>query len=105
MTAHARRTDPVTSAEAAGSVKALTRTKTRILRLLHGGPMTRDDLIETWRAVYMSDLTTDQSIRSRLAELMRSGHVIVTGHTTNQRGRTVQIIGLPPRLDSPEPVN
>jgi len=95
-TAHARRTDPATSAEAAASVRNLTQTQERILALLRSkGDLTRDTLADAWRETYPGDKTTDQSIRSRLAELMDTEQVIVVGEALNQRGRRVQVVGLP----------
>lgn len=94
MTAHARRTDPVTSSLAAASVTNLTLTKRRILKFLDTmGPMTRDQLIALWRSVHGEE-TTDQSIRSRLAELMRENRVITWGHTHNSRGRKVELVDI-----------
>lgn len=94
MHAHARKTDPVTSSLAAASVTDLTVTKRRVLALLNDGPLTRDDLIARWRVGFPDDTTTDQSIRSRLSELMNDGRVEPHGTTTNSRGRSVQIVGL-----------
>lgn len=96
MSAHARNTDPTTSHEAAASVVGLPETRARIITILAArGPLTRDQLSEAWRTTYPGSPATDQSIRSRLAELMDDGRVVQVGETRNARGRKVQIVGLP----------
>lgn len=96
LTARSRTTDPVTSAMAASSVTGLTETQERIVATLKAhGPLTRDQLIATWREEYGPD-QTDQSIRSRLAELMHDGRVEPVGQARNARGRHVQILDLTP---------
>jgi len=98
--AKARTSDPITSHLASDSVRNLTKTKLRILALLSDyGPKDRDTLIELWRQKWQDDPTTDQSIRSRLAELRDAGRLEVTGFTTNQRGRKVEIIGVRSALE------
>lgn len=94
--AHARRSGPSTSAEAAASVRDITETQVLIAGLFatHGA-MTRDQLTAAWRKEYPQRLATDQSIRSRLSELMDRGLIVVVSETTNHRGRKVQVVGLP----------
>lgn len=71
MSALARNTDPITSHEAAASVRHLSFQKEAILRAFRQhGPMTDVRLIE--RTAFLS---SDQSIRSRRAELVRAGKV------------------------------
>lgn len=93
--AHARAGDPLTSSLAAASVTGLTATQQRILDLLkRHGDLTRDALQDAWRSEFPADHTSDQSIRSRLSELMDEGRVEPVGEALNVRGRRVQIVGL-----------
>ena len=94
--AHARRSDPVTSSLAAASVTGLSATQERLLSLLKtSGPLTRDGLSAVWREEFPTDRTSDQSIRSRLAELMAADRVVQVGEATNHRGRRVQVVDVP----------
>lgn len=98
MHAHARSTDPVTSGLAAATVSDLSDTQARVLSLF-GEPAdriehTRDSLIAAWRARWPERPATDQSIRSRLAELMDAGRIVAVAHTANARGRQVQVLAL-----------
>lgn len=71
MSAHARNSDPETSHEAAASISNLSFQHEAILRAFQfHGPMPDVRLIE--RTAYLS---TDQSVRSRRAELVRLGKV------------------------------
>lgn len=98
MHAHSRTTDPVTSGMAAASVVDLSATQRRVLALF-GDPadhveFTRDSLIEAWRSRFPDVPATDQSIRSRLAELMAEGRIVAVDHALNARGRKVQVLTL-----------
>jgi len=86
--ARARNSDPSTSHKAARSVRNLSGTMLRILKVLEvHGPRT-DDEIHTLGAFK----DTPQSIRSRRAELVRMGKVADTGLTQkNERGRECAI--------------
>lgn len=73
-TAHARSTDPVTSHEAADSVKNITELQTLILAVLGGSDRPMDDTrIFNVCQFYMA--CTPQGCRSRRAELVRLGLV------------------------------
>lgn len=73
---HARKTDPTTSFEAAGSVNNLTQTKRIILRLVESQSMTDDKLIDLYRTMTELELApraSESGIRSRRAELVTAG--------------------------------
>lgn len=83
---HARTTDPTTSHEAAASVMDLSQTKLTILQMFHkvGKPMTDNQLIVWyWWAVnnLNAPRASDSGIRSRRAELVRTGKL----RDSNQR--------------------
>lgn len=99
MTAHARRTDPITSHEAAATVDT-NRSQTAVLTLLHrymGDYFTQRAVVATYRRVAtQQELTnvtdrlphlSDSRIRSAVRELQRKGHVTHAGYTTPDRGR------------------
>ena len=78
--AYARHSDPETSHEAAKSVKDITALQERIILLLERyGPLTDHELIESFRSAYPLFKATDQSIRSRRAELRDEGRVFFSG--------------------------
>lgn len=92
--AHARQADPDTSHAAAASVSRITETKRTLLDLLHAyGPMTHEQLIDAWRVTVNGPMAsvTDQSIRSRCAELVRTGHVKACGEGVTASGRRTKI--------------
>lgn len=74
----ARNTDPVTSHQAAESVKNISHTQEFILRALK---RRRNDeqLIEAYRAFKSAPRASDSGIRSRRAELVRAGLVRDSG--------------------------
>jgi hypothetical protein len=81
---HARTTDPVTSHEAAASVSNLTKTQQTILDLFKrvDRPMTDNDLVRWyWWAVTNLEApnASDSGIRSRRAELTRTGKLRDSG--------------------------
>jgi hypothetical protein len=91
MNAVARVADPETSHEAAASVENVTVVQDRILHLLDlMGPATDEQIIHQYRVAYGYD-ATDQSIRSRRAELVRSKHIEFSGifglSSSNRRSR------------------
>jgi len=72
----ARRTDPETSRQAANSISfdRLTRTQELVLNGLRAqGPATDEELLARFRSRWPSSRASDQSIRSRRAELVRKG--------------------------------
>ena len=85
--ARARAGDPETSHEAAASVSSLTKVQKWVLYCLeHYGPLT-DEMLYKKLIWYFPD-TTEQSVRSRRAELVRKGlvaHKGLYGETRNGR--------------------
>lgn len=78
---NARKTDPATSYEAAGSVKNISETQKAILFLLQF-PMTDEDLIDRYYAhasVGGAPNASPSGIRSRRAELVARGLVADSG--------------------------
>lgn len=74
----ARNTDPQTSHDAAESVNQPTLVQTCILMLLRSTPMCDEKLVQQYRVWEKIDgfpHASDQSIRSRRAELVRKGFV------------------------------
>lgn len=90
--AHARRTDPQTSHDAAASVKKISETKKKILLLLRkAGPMTDEELVNMWR-VYQLGKISESCIRSRRADLVKMNMVEYTGEKrVISTGRDAQI--------------
>jgi hypothetical protein len=76
--ARARRTDPVTSQEAADSVNDVTQTQAFILRVLEKRPRTDSELIEAYRNYKKAPRASESGIRSRRAELVGKGLVADT---------------------------
>lgn len=74
----ARKSDPTTSHEAAETVDEVTETKKFILEALRE-PRNDYDMIKTFRSMLGSPEVTDQSIRSRRAELVDAGMVEDSG--------------------------
>lgn len=97
--AHARRTDPATSHEAALSVVKITETHQRILVMLgnHPGGATDEELLEEWagntgsRYVAWPKITAS-GLRTRRKELVDMGKVVDSGHKgTTAAGRACVI--------------
>lgn len=83
FSAHARRTDPTTSHEAAKSVRNQTDTHERILELFERfGDATDEDLLVYWgQMASLNDWPpiSPSGLRSRRAELVALGLVVNTG--------------------------
>ena len=79
LVAHARADDPETSWVAAANVRKLTQTHERVLACLISGKGTDAEIIARYRDYYPEAKDTDQSIRSRRAELTRAGLIAFTG--------------------------
>lgn len=79
LVARARADDPESSWIAARSIKNLTQTHERVLACLITGKATDAEIIARYRRYYPEAKDTDQSIRSRRAELTRAGFVSWTG--------------------------
>lgn len=79
----ARLSDPETSHEAAASVKNITTTQAQILKILCERPMTDEALVAAY-GLYVkhnyAPKASESGIRSRRAELVRSGRVVDTGN-------------------------
>lgn len=75
--AQARSTDPQTSHDAAASVNNISKVQKAIMSLLQASPMCDEKLIGQYRIWQQTDdrfpAVTDQSIRSRRAELVAMG--------------------------------
>ena len=82
----ARHTDPVTSHDAAKSVRNLTATQQRIVNLLRF-PMTDEELIDSFfvAADISGGYASPSGIRSRRAELVFRGVVVDTGERVKLR--------------------
>lgn len=74
----ARRTDPLTSHEAAESVKDITKTQQFILKALRK-PLTDVALVSVYRSYKHAPQASESGIRSRRAELVQAGRVVDTG--------------------------
>lgn len=74
----ARRTDPSTSHEAAESVENLTATQKYVLEALVR-PRTDLELVEAYGYLKLAPRASESGIRSRRAELVRSGLVVDSG--------------------------
>jgi hypothetical protein len=95
----ARTSDPQTSWDAAASVNNLSETKIAILMLLRGTPMCDERLIaeyRKWERIDNFPYASDQGIRSRRAELVRSGLVQAAPYkelmSTNRYGQVWQVV-------------
>lgn len=90
MTAHARTTDPATSHEAAASVR---QNLHRLIVLAAMGTMdfggTHRNIAAAAHVVARDHglKVTDQSVRSRVAELVRDEKVVPVGHVRGPNGR------------------
>lgn len=85
--AHARKSDPVHSHEAAASVVNLGRTKDAILMLLRTlGPMTDEQLIQAFE-MRVKHYASHSGIRTRRSWLVDHGFVIQDGEGTTVSGR------------------
>lgn len=97
--ATARNTDPQTSHDAAKSVRHVSETQAAILAILRESPMCDEKLVEQfhlWTSHGRFAPASDQSIRSRRAELVRLGFVEYAGFdermSTGRYGRVWQVI-------------
>ncbi len=93
-TARARRTDPITSHEAAESVDNITATQSYVLRCLKR-PRVDVELVHAYRAYKTAPRASESGIRSRRAELVDRGLVIDTGRRVRlDSGRYAIVWGL-----------
>lgn len=89
-----RTTDPETSREAAESVTNMTLYRMNVLVLLdQQGPMTDEELVTAFEAAKLPH--SPSGVRTRRAELVRTGHVRWTGEwapmSTGRRARTWEV--------------
>ena len=86
---HARNSDPLTSHEAAESVKDTTPLQERILGLfMEHGAMIDDEMIQAYKSQFGHWWpATDSSLRSRRSDLHYAGKVVERGTKLNKRGR------------------
>lgn len=74
--AHARKSDPQTSHDAAASVQNISETQQAILNILKHRRLTDEQIINRYRdSPFSLPKATDSGIRSRRAELVRIGKV------------------------------
>jgi hypothetical protein len=93
-TARARRTDPITSHEAAESVDNITATQSYVLRCLKR-PRVDVELVNAYRAYKTAPRASESGIRSRRAELVDRGLVVDTGRRVRlDSGRYAIVWGL-----------
>ena len=93
-TAKARRTDPITSHEAAESVDNITATQSYVLRCLKR-PRVDVELVNAYRAYKTAPRASESGIRSRRAELVDRGLVVDTGRRVRlDSGRYAIVWGL-----------
>lgn len=93
-TAKARRTDPITSHDAAESVDNITQTQSYVLRCLRR-PRVDVELVSAYREYKTAPRASESGIRSRRAELVDRGLVIDTGRRVRlQSGRYAIVWGL-----------
>ena len=93
----ARRTDPETSHEAAGSVRNVTRVQAMILDILATwGPGTDQQIADIYEDIHRRDMPCSPSgVRTRRAELVALGRVRWTGETVRlASGRAARVWGL-----------
>jgi hypothetical protein len=86
--------DPVTSHEAADSVKDISDVQATILSILREAYMSDQQLVAEYaKRVERGSAkhATEQSVRSRRAELARLGLVSVVGYTVTLSGRRAQV--------------
>lgn len=74
----ARKSDPQTSHDAADSVDDITETKQYILEALRS-PRNDHQMIQAFRSMLNAPAVSDQSIRSRRAELVDAGLIEDSG--------------------------
>lgn len=93
-TAKARRTDPITSHDAAESVDNITQTQSYVLRCLRR-PRVDVELVSAYREYKTAPRASESGIRSRRAELVDRGLVIDTGRRVRlESGRYAIVWGL-----------
>lgn len=99
--AKARNTDPQTSHMAAESISAdhLSETQAAIMVILRQAPMCDEKLVEqfrVWEQLGRFPKASDQSVRSRRAELVRMGMVEYAGFdermSTGRFGRVWRVV-------------
>lgn len=85
--AHARNSDPITSHDAAESVKDLTQLQSRIMVIFQMcWGLTDEELIASYNRTYgLHSPATDSSIRSRRSELHHVGQIRDTAITRKTR--------------------
>jgi len=97
-TARARRTDPITSHQAAASIdgERIRLSQHAVLRhFRRHGPMTDTELIEGYDGKIPQ---TDSGLRTRRSELVKKGLLVDTGRRELlETGRSSKVWGLPPK--------
>jgi predicted HTH transcriptional regulator len=95
FTAHARKGDPWTSHAAGASVRNITETHSRILKVIGwAGPMTDEEIAEAWDKEGLPWISPS-GLRSRRAELVDLGKLVAMGTQRKTRsGRSTNVWGL-----------
>jgi hypothetical protein len=96
----ARNTDPLTSHNAAASVKNLTETQQVIMRILYRKQMTDTALVIAYReqvTAGKAPMASESGIRSRRNELTERGYVAPTGRLDKLPSGRMAIIWKPIR--------
>lgn len=96
IAAKARRSDPVTSHEAASSIERMTDKRQAVLDCFkdRAAPMTDEELRE-WYARGRYEPQSDSGLRTRRKELVDLGYLADTSETrTNSRGRQTKVWAL-----------
>ena len=95
----ARRTDPLTSHEAAWSLRDLSELQGRVLPLLN---MLQDATDEGLVAAYEADYgrVSPSTVRTRRRELQDMGAIEVVGRSTTRGGRPCQVFRAAPSTTS-----
>lgn len=91
--AHARRTDPPQSHEAAkraGTKTAQVRAAIEIV-FRESGPMTDEELIRKYRERNLSPSASDSGIRTRRKELANLGKLRISGDSQTQAGNPCRV--------------
>lgn len=89
--ANARKTDPVTSHEAAESVRTITLTQEFVLRVLRR-PRVDVELVKAYQAMKTAPRASESGIRSRRAELVERGLVRDSGRRTRLESGRMAIV-------------
>lgn len=90
--AHARRTDPQTSHDAAASVRRIRESQADVLTVIRKyGPISDEGMIHAYRAMGLS-WQSDSGLRTRRSELVALGAVVDSGYTIRTQSNRQSIL-------------